>query len=99
MKIRISAITIILLFITACYTSLAFGAVSADEAGKLGKGLTPVGAEKAGDGDGSIPAWTGAPVSAPKGFQPGSGSYVDPFADEKSLFSINQKNMTPYADK
>ncbi|KAB0763476.1 DUF1329 domain-containing protein, partial [Pseudomonas aeruginosa] len=34
-------------------------AVSADEAAKLGTSLTPLGAEKAGNADGSIPAWTG----------------------------------------
>ena len=34
-------------------------AVSADEAAKLGTTLTPLGAEKAGNADGSIPEWTG----------------------------------------
>ncbi|KUJ91854.1 MAG: hypothetical protein XD38_0537, partial [Pseudomonas sp. 63_8] len=34
-------------------------AVSPDEAAKLGTTLTPVGAEMAGNADGSIPAWTG----------------------------------------
>ena len=34
-------------------------AVSPDEAAKLGNTLTPVGAEMAGNADGSIPAWTG----------------------------------------
>ncbi|MCO7010404.1 DUF1329 domain-containing protein, partial [Pseudomonas aeruginosa] len=34
-------------------------AVSADEAAKLGTSLTPLGAEKAGNADGSIPAWDG----------------------------------------
>lgn len=34
-------------------------AVSPEEAAKLGTSLTPVGAEKAGNADGSIPAWTG----------------------------------------
>ena len=32
-------------------------AVSAAEADKLGTSLTPMGAEKAGNADGSIPAW------------------------------------------
>jgi hypothetical protein len=36
----------------------AFGAVSAEEAAKLGDSLTPMGAEKAGNG-GAIPAWDG----------------------------------------
>ena len=51
-----------------------FAAVSADQAAELGKSLTPVGAERAGNSDGSIPEWTGGlPVDAGKidarGFQ------------------------------
>jgi len=34
-------------------------AVSADQVARLGADLTPMGAEKAGNADGSIPAWTG----------------------------------------
>ncbi len=40
-------------------TSAALAAVSADEAERLGKDLTPVGAIHAGNEDGSIPEWTG----------------------------------------
>jgi hypothetical protein len=36
-----------------------WAAVTAEEAGKLKTELTPLGAEKAGNKDGSIPAWTG----------------------------------------
>ena len=34
-------------------------AVSADQVAKLGTSLTPLGAEKAGNADGTIPEWTG----------------------------------------
>ena len=37
----------------------ALAAVSADEAAKLKSELTPMGGEKVGNKDGSIPAWTG----------------------------------------
>ena len=37
-----------------------FAGVSADEAAKLGDELTPIGAVKAGNADGSIPEWLGA---------------------------------------
>lgn len=40
-------------------------AVSPDEANKLGTSLTPLGAEKAGNADGSIPAWTGGIPKTP----------------------------------
>ena len=35
------------------------GGVSAEEAAHLGKDLTPLGAEAAGNADGTIPPWTG----------------------------------------
>ena len=41
----------------AVNTSLA--EISTEEAARLGKDLTPVGAEKAGSADGTIPAWNG----------------------------------------
>jgi len=100
MKIRTSLITIILILMTMGYLSLAFGAISEEEASKLGGPLlTPIGAERAGNKDGTIPEWTGVPIPSPKNFKPGSGVRPDPFADEKPLFSINQKNMDKYSDK
>ena len=41
------------------YAGLALGAVSADKAAQLGKNLTLVGAEKAGNKEGTIPEYTG----------------------------------------
>jgi len=100
MKRHISLITIVLMLMTMGYAGFAFGAVSAEEASKLdGPVLTPIGAERAGNKDGTIPAWTGVPIRPPAGFKPGSGSYPDPFADEKPILTINQKNMAQYADK
>ena len=40
-------------------------------AGELGKDLTPLGAIKAGNADGSIPEWTGGITSAPAGYSKG----------------------------
>ncbi|RJF91881.1 DUF1329 domain-containing protein [Noviherbaspirillum saxi] len=74
-------------------------AVSADEAKKLGTTLTLVGAEKAGNKDGTIPEYTGGLTTPPAGFVKGSGVRPDPFASEKPLFSIDAKNMAQYADK
>jgi len=76
---------------------------TAEEAKQLGTTLTAFGAEKAGNADGSIPAYTGGLCSAPAGYKPldpnGGFPYVDPFAAEKPLFSIDAKNMATYADK
>ncbi|EQM68495.1 DUF1329 domain-containing protein [Pseudomonas tohonis] len=60
--------------------------------------LTPVGAERAANADGSIPAWDGgmkpgaAPVSA-------NGDYSDPFAAEQPLYEITRANLEQYRDQ
>ena len=70
-------------------------AVSPEEAAQLGTTLTPLGAEKAGNADGSIPAWTGglaknaAPIDA-------NGFLADPFASEQPLFTITAQNVDQY---
>ena len=73
-------------------------AVSPDEAAKLGTTLTPVGAEMAGNADGSIPAWTGGlPASA--GTADAAGFLSDPFPSEQPLFTITAQNVDQYKDK
>ena len=73
-------------------------AVSPDEAAKLGSSLTPIGAQKEGNADGSIPAWTGG-LAASAGKVDGKGFLSDPFADEKPLFTITAQNVEQYKDK
>lgn len=80
----------------------AHAKVSEAEAAKLGvtgTPLTPTGAERAGNADGSIPEWKGGITKAPAGFVAGSGNYVDPYADDKVLFTITAQNYQQYADK
>lgn len=60
---------------------------------RLGNELTPIGAEKAGNADGSIPAWTGGLTQAPAGWSPGHG---DPFAADKPLYSVDARNLAQY---
>lgn len=79
------------------FAGSAYAAVSASDAEKLGDTLTPIGAEQAGNG-GAIPAWTGGLKEAPAGYK-NDGIYIDPFADEKPEFVIDQSNVDQYADK
>jgi hypothetical protein len=74
----------------------AHAAVSAEEAARLKTTLTPLGAERAGNKDGTIPAWDGGVTKAPAGFKPGDPR-PDPFAADKPLLSINAKNMDAHA--
>ncbi|MDN6860772.1 DUF1329 domain-containing protein [Pseudomonas sp. CAN2814] len=83
----------------ACLSGPALAKVSAEEAARLGQDLTPMGAEKAGNADGSIPAWTGKWRGAPPQVKyDGPGSrYADPYAEEKPLFVITAQNMEQYS--
>ena len=75
-------------------------AVPEFEAQRLGKDLTPIGAEKAGNKEGTIPAWSGGikDIQIPKDFKPGS-HYLNPFPDDKPLFTITAKNVEQYRKK
>ncbi|MDX9716363.1 MAG: DUF1329 domain-containing protein [Thauera sp.] len=75
----------------------AFAAVTAEEAVKLKSTLTPLGAERAGNKDGSIPAWEGAYLKPLPGAA--EGKHGDPFPSEKPLLQITEKNFSQYADK
>lgn len=73
-------------------------AVSAEEAAKLGTTLTPLGAEKAGNADGTIPEWTGGlPQNA--GTADARGFLSNPFPNEQPLFTITAQNVDQYKDK
>lgn len=88
---------------------------TAEEAAKLGKEWTPVGAIRAGNADGSLPEWTG-----PKNFTDEQKKYTVARLEElraknpkeletqlekqnpaaaKALFTITKANMAQYADK
>jgi hypothetical protein len=69
-----------------------------EEAAKLGKELTPLGAIAAGNDDGSIPPWTGGLAKPPPGYQPG-GAHVDPFAGDPVSFTITAENVAKYEAK
>lgn len=77
----------------------AQAAVTPEEAKALVSNLTPMGAERAANRDGTIPAWTGGMKTPPACYKKGEGRLCDPFATEKPLFSINAQSMDKYADK
>jgi hypothetical protein len=86
--------------VTLLAAGTAWAKVSPAEAEKLKGELTPLGAERAGNADGSIPAWEGGITGIPAGidYKPGD-IHPDPFKDDKVLFSITAANVDQYADK
>lgn len=95
---KLKTLCVALLGTFALSSNVLLAAVSADQAEKLGSTLTPMGAELAGNADGSIPAWTGGFTTVDPSYKKG-GARPDPFADEKPLFSITSQNLAKYADK
>lgn len=69
--------------------------LSAEEVARLGQDLTPMGAEKAGNADGSIPAWNNGITAAPAGYEAGM-HHLDPFSSDKVLFTIDKTNIDKY---
>jgi hypothetical protein len=71
-------------------------ATTAEEAAKLKTTLTPLGGERAGNKDGSIPPWEGGlPLDASYN----SASIPDLFAKDKPLLTITPQNAAQHADK
>ncbi|MDF1687602.1 MAG: DUF1329 domain-containing protein [Parvibaculaceae bacterium] len=64
----------------------------------FGADKTPIGATRAGNAEGTIPPWEGGLTQVANGWKPGDAR-VDPFADEKSLFTISADNVDQYKDK
>ena len=80
------------------FGSSALAAVTADQAKRLGAELTPVGAEKAGNAAGTIPAWTGGITAPPQGYKVGE-HHRDPYAADRFSLTITPQNYKQHADK
>ena len=89
----INKISTPLLFILAVVQTNVNAKVTPEEAAKLGKELTLIGAEKAGNQAGTIPAYTGG-LTADRNVD----YRVNIFADEQPLFTITAKNVEQYQD-
>ncbi|MFC3106589.1 DUF1329 domain-containing protein [Undibacterium arcticum] len=78
----------------------AWAKLSADEIKSLGTTLTPMGAEREANKDGTIPAYSGKWLGTPPGINfKGTGKHhPDPYASEKPLFVVTAQNMAHYAE-
>lgn len=66
--------------------------------GLEGTELTPAGAIRAGNAEGTIPAWKNEPLTPPAGFEPGT-FHINPFPDDKVRLKITAQNYQEHADK
>ena len=78
--------------------SPAAAKLGADEIARLGDDLTPLGGERAGNSDGTIPEWTGGITEPPTGYSVGE-HHRDPYAADEPLFVINAANLDEHRDR
>jgi hypothetical protein len=79
----------------ACIAGQAIAGAKPDQVTRLSQDLTPMGSERAGNADGSIPEWTGGITQPPADYTPGQ-FHTDPFAADKPLFRITAANAAQY---
>ena len=84
-----------LLVSASLFANGALAAVNAETQARLGKDLTPVGAEQAGNKAGTIPAWTGG-LGNDAGKELDNNFLENPFAEEAPLFVITRQNLAQY---
>ncbi|WP_033082473.1 DUF1329 domain-containing protein [Colwellia psychrerythraea] len=88
-------VTLLSLTISMVLSTGALAKIPADEAAKLSSELTPMGATRAANKDGSIPEWTGGITKLPAGYTVGE-HHVDPYPNDKIKFTITAKNVADY---
>ncbi|MEH6388124.1 DUF1329 domain-containing protein [Pseudomonas profundi] len=81
----------------AVFIGQAHAKVDPQEAERLGRDLTPLGAEQAGNDAGTVPAWTGG-VKPPAGYQPGM-HHLDPYNTDAELYRVDSSNLQEHADQ
>jgi len=70
----------------------ARGGVSAEEAARLDGELTPLGAERGANTDGTIPAWSGGLSAPPPDFRPGERQ-VDPYPGDAIQYTVTAADL------
>ncbi len=82
----------------AAACTLAGAALSPSEIARLGADLTPLGAERAANAEGTIPEWTGGITQAPGGYKP-PAHHPDPYAGDAIAFTITPDNLSQHESK
>lgn len=93
---------IVLFGVWVLFSASAMAALTPEEIKELdGPKLTAIGAEKAGNADGTIPPYTGEKIPVPAGFDRSKQVFPLPkfVVEEKPLYVIDSKNMAQHADK
>ena len=94
-SLSLFSLTIASIAVSVTLSGSALAKVTPEQAGKLSNELTPMGAERAGNKDGSIPKWTGGITKTPAGYSVGA-HHVDPYPTDKIKYTITASNVGQY---
>ncbi|MGQ9370844.1 DUF1329 domain-containing protein [Azospirillum sp. ST 5-10] len=81
---------------TFCLLALLVPPAAAQAPGGLGDGLTPLGAIRGANAQGTIPAWTGGLTEPPRTFVAGT-HHPDPFVDDGRWFTVRAAELDRFA--
>ncbi|MEK9712877.1 MAG: DUF1329 domain-containing protein [Thalassolituus sp.] len=87
-----------LCLVTGLASSATQAAISVTEAEQLKTVLTPMGAQREGNGR-DIPPWRGGLSMPPEGYNKPGQHHLDPYPQDKPLFVITAQNMTQYSEQ
>lgn len=97
---KCSALHFLLVSVGAlAWSTGASAAATAEQIASLGKDRTCMGAERAGNADGSIPEFTGKWFKTWPGQTKEYGYEPGPYVDEEPLFTITAENADEYAEQ
>ncbi len=94
---RVAAILAVLI----C-NAVPFGAcagVSLQAAERLKGELMPLGGDRTGNAEGTIPSWQRGLTQTPPGFKGLGSRYIDPFTSDQPRFTITAANLGQYKDR
>lgn len=97
MKTTMCKLPLLSLAISVALSGIAVAKVSVEQAQQLSKELTPMGAVRAANKDGSIPQWEGGITKPPSGYNVGD-HHPDPFPNDKIEFTVTASNVADYKD-
>jgi hypothetical protein len=87
------------LVLSALLAAQPVAAAAAQEAAALGgPALTPLGAERPGNANGTIPPWTGGITEPPAGYEKGH-RHPDPYPDDSVVLTITAANLDEHAGR
>jgi hypothetical protein len=95
MRINMNKVTLLSLTISMVLSAGALAKIPAEQAAKLSSELTPIGATRAANKDGSIPEWTGGITELPAGYTVGD-HHIDPYPNDKVEFTITASNIAEH---